>query len=390
MSAASPPSSRGTIVEGRYELGPVIGTGGMGEVCRARDLRLGREVAVKLLRRDLAAQPEARRRFAEEAMAAARLNHPNVVAVYDSGEHDGDPYIVMECLPGRTLADDMAGGAMLDVERVRSVALGVLGALGAAHQLGIVHRDVKPGNVLLAGDGTPKVGDFGIAKTTEGLDLTITGQLVGTPSYMAPERLAGAPATPASDLYAVGVLLYEALAGRKPFIGDTPLAVAHAITVGDPPALSELRPEVDGAFAAAVHRALARQPDDRFGAAHQMAAALAASRPDQTMVFSGPIVESDPPTLSIPVVTSAIGATRRSVRQRWSESAPESRRLVSVIGAVVAAAALLLVLTAGTGGGGTPAPATTAPSTTAAPPPTQPVPPALDDAIKHLGVLVRR
>ena len=387
MSAASRPSSSGTIVEGRYELGPVIGTGGMGEVRRARDLRLGRDVALKLLRSDLAAQPEARRRFGEEASAAARLSHANVVTVFDSGEHEGDPYIVMECLPGRTLADELAGGAALELDRVRVIGLGVLGALGAAHALGIIHRDVKPGNVLLTDDGIAKVGDFGIAKTAEGLDLTITGQLVGTPSYMAPERLAGAPATAASDLYSVGVLLYEAIGGRKPFPGDSPMAVAHAITIDEPPPLADLRPDVDGALAAVVQRALARDPADRFEGAHQMAAALAASQPDQTRVFTGPIRESQPATIAAPVA-----APRRPLPRpasvSWRDRAPESRTAIAVVGAAIAAIALLLVLT---GGGGDPGPASDPVSTTSVVVPTgQEVPAPLDSAIDELDRLVRR
>src|SRR5258706_2525405 len=224
----------------------------MAEVRRARDLRLNRDVAVKLLRHDLAGWPDARRRFEDEASSAARLNHPNVVIVFDSGEHEGDPFIVMECLPGRTLADELVAGLALPPGRVRRLGADVLGALAAAHDIGIVHRDVKPANVLLCVDGSVKVGDFGIAKTTEGLDLTVTGQLVGTPAYMAPERLQGNPATPASDLYSAGVLLYEAASGRKPFTGDSPMAVAASIAAGRPAALGGLNPAVGGAPAAAL------------------------------------------------------------------------------------------------------------------------------------------
>ena len=180
----------------RYELVEVVGRGGMGEVWAARDLRLGRSVAVKLLSASTASEAGVRERFEAEARSAARLSHPNVVQVFDSGEHDGIPYLVMELLPGRTLADEVAQGP-LDPEAVRRIGVEVLGALEASHQAGILHRDIKPGNVLLAADGRAKVGDFGIAKSTEGLNLTSTGMIVGTAAYLAPERVAGHPATPA-------------------------------------------------------------------------------------------------------------------------------------------------------------------------------------------------
>src|SRR5205085_5453763 len=183
-----------TTLADRYQLRGLIGRGGMGEVWAARDLRLERDVAVKRLSPHLASEPGVRERFEAEARAAAGLNHPNVVAVFDSGEHDGVPFLVMELLPGRTLADELADGPLAP-ERARRIGAEVAAALAASHAAGVLHRDVKPGNVLLAADGTAKVGDFGIAKSTEGLDLTTTGTIVGTAAYLAPERLAGAPAT---------------------------------------------------------------------------------------------------------------------------------------------------------------------------------------------------
>ena len=186
---------RPDILDDRYEIGALIGRGGMGDVHRAIDHRLGREVAVKFLRADLAVQPTVRTRFEDEARSAARLTHPNVVLVLDSGEHDRVPYLVMECLSGHTLYDELVRGPV-PPERARSIASDMLAALAAAHELGIVHRDVKPANILLTDDGRAKLADFGIAKSAEGLDHTLVGQVLGTPAYLAPERLAGKPATP--------------------------------------------------------------------------------------------------------------------------------------------------------------------------------------------------
>src|SRR5438128_3374368 len=224
-------NSESPTLAGRYELGALLGHGGMGTVRDAVDRRLGRSVAVKILRADLAEQPRARRRFETEAHAAARLAHPNVVTVFDSGEDDGIPFLVMERLPGRTLADELTAGP-LSPERARGVVREVLSALAAAHAAGIIHRDIKPGNVLLTEDGHVKVSDFGIAKTVDHLDQTQTAELVATPGYLAPERLVGEAASQRSDLYSVGVLLYEALSGRRPFERDTPLAQMRAIERG--------------------------------------------------------------------------------------------------------------------------------------------------------------
>ena len=242
----------------------------MAEVYAAEDERLQRSVAVKLLRPELAARDDVRMRFEIEARSAASLAHPHVVGVYDTGEDDGLPFIVMERLPGETLADRMARGTV-DQGWLRERALEVLSALGAAHAAGIVHRDVKPGNILITADGRAKIADFGIAKSVEPLpdevELTGTNLLVGTPAYVAPERMTGNPATPASDLYSLGLVLYEAVAGGRPADGAT-------LPVG-----------IDPALATAVDTALRANPTERFSTADEMAAAL--SRPaavEETMV----------------------------------------------------------------------------------------------------------
>ena len=355
----------GEVIADRYEVGERLGRGGMAEVRAGVDRRLGRPVAIKFLLPDMAARPDIRTRFEAEARAAAALSHPNAVAVFDTGEHAGAPYIVMERLPGETLADRLAAGPLPE-EAVRTLALEVLGALGAAHAAGLVHRDVKPANILLTADGRAKVADFGIAKSVQDAptgDLTATGQLLGTPAYLAPERLDGRPASPRSDLWSLGVVLYEALTGARPFAGDTPLATAQAAATGAHRPLAELRPDVDPALAAAVERAMGVDPAARFASAAEMAEAFAVApgaaptvplaAPGDTQVLHAPEPAPLPPSAPAPA-----RARGRRPTAFW-------------VGlACLAAAALLLALVlAGGDGDGTP-PSPTAPATTASPPTT--------------------
>jgi eukaryotic-like serine/threonine-protein kinase len=303
-----------TWIADRYELGDVVGRGGMGEVRAANDQRLQREVAVKLLRADLAEIEEVRRRFEGEAQAAAALVHPNIVTVFDAGEEDGAPFIVMELLPGRTLVDELATGPLSSV-RVRDLAVAVLGALEAAHNAGIVHRDVKPGNVLRAADGTWKVADFGIAKIAEAAgDLTVSGVVIGTPAYMAPERLDGEPATAASDLYSAGVVLYEALTARKPFAADNAIGVAEQIRAGRAPALRELRPDVDPSLEQVVEQAMERDPRRRFTSAADMRRALD-EHPAPTGRAAPPDDETQPQWVPSVTPTQALPTTARPERR---------------------------------------------------------------------------
>ncbi len=273
--ATDPALERRALIAGRYEQREPIGRGGMGEVHAAWDRRLERPVAIKTLRADVAAQPDARRRFESEARSAARLVHPNVVSVYDSGEDAGIPFMVMELLPGRSLRDELAGGPMA-LREVQSLAAQVLGALGAAHAAGIVHRDIKPGNILMTEDGRWKVGDFGIAKSVqmEGGDETATGMVLGTPAYLPPERLFGSEATPGGDLYSLGVILYQALAGRRPFEADTPEGWAAVIAARSAEPLANVRADVPPAMADAIGRSISPDPTTRFSSAEEMAAAM--------------------------------------------------------------------------------------------------------------------
>ena len=287
-------SLTGRVVSDRYRLGERIGLGGMAEVRRAQDLRLDRPVALKFLDPNLAAQPDLRRRFEDEARAAARLNHPSVVQVFDSGEWEGRPFLVMELLSGRTFADEMAGGP-LPVERVRTVASDVLDALGAAHAAGVLHRDVKPANLLVADGGTVKIADFGIAKAdpiqgersaSDPSPPTMTGQLLGTPSYLPPERVAGHAAMPASDLWALGVVLWEALAGRRAFPGNG-IQTAMAVASTDLAPVTEVRPDTDPALARAVDVAVRRDPAARWGSAAEMRTALLEGAAPAATVLEG-------------------------------------------------------------------------------------------------------
>ncbi|MBA3690290.1 MAG: serine/threonine protein kinase [Actinobacteria bacterium] len=259
---------------GRYRTGDLLGRGGMGEVYDAVDLRLDRPVALKRLRADMADDPSMRRRVEAEARLAAKLTHPNVVTVFDSGLDGGHPFIVMERLGGRTLRDEMAAGP-IEPDRVRAMALQVLEALAAAHAIGLIHRDVKPGNILVGPGDTWKVADFGIATSTDSdLTITRTGEVLGSPSYLAPERLDGEAATARSDLYSLGVVLYEAVSGERPFGEGNPWALGMRIRDGSHEPLTEIAPRVEPALAASIERAMSRDPAQRFGSAQEMADAL--------------------------------------------------------------------------------------------------------------------
>jgi serine/threonine-protein kinase len=280
------------MLGGRYELRDVLGCGGMAEVRDGWDTRLSRPVAVKLLHPHLNTDGDTRRRFEDEARSAAALSHPNIVAVHDFGVHDGTPFIVMERLPGRTLADVMAEGPMPSMH-VRSVLDDVLAALCVAHAAGILHRDIKPANILVsAGGDAMKVADFGIAKTG-GAAHTTTGQIVGTLCYMSPERVTGAPASVADELYAVGVMGYEALLACRAFPQDNPAALARAIIdAPPPPPVSAIRADVDPVLAEVIERAMSRDPRRRFASAMQMRAALAG---DITALHAGVAAAGAPP-----------------------------------------------------------------------------------------------
>lgn len=267
----------GLVGDGRYRLTSRLGRGGMAEVFAAEDVRLGRTVAVKLLRADLAEDPVSKARFTREAQSVAGLNHHAVVAVYDSGEdivgQSTVPYIVMELVEGRTIRDLLISAEAPPADQALIIVSGVLEALAYSHQHGIVHRDIKPANVIITHSGAVKVMDFGIARALHGAasTMTQTGMVMGTPQYLSPEQALGKAVDHRSDLYATGCLLYELLALRPPFVGETPLSVVYQHVQDMPVPPSEISggavaPELDGL----VMRSLAKDPDDRFQSAEEM------------------------------------------------------------------------------------------------------------------------
>lgn len=263
---------RGDLVQDRYVLLEPIGSGGMAEVWRATDRRLARDVAIKFLSPQLADDPEFLVRFFTEAQILARVSHPAVVDVLDFGQHDERPYLVMEHVPGGAVSD-LLGQALLP-ERIFEIVGEAARGLQAAHADGLVHRDVKPGNILLDAGGRAKVADFGIASSRANERLTATGAAIGSPHYIAPEQVAGERATTRSDVYALGVLLYELLTGHRPFDGDNVTAVALARMDADPPPPSVYDPELSPGVDGVVMKCLARDPDDRYASAGEVADAL--------------------------------------------------------------------------------------------------------------------
>ena len=286
MTAVEPAAQH--LLGGRYALAEPLGRGGMATVYRGTDTVLGRQVAIKVLADTLARDPSFVERFRREARAAAGLTHSGVVTVFDHGSEGETNYIVMELIEGPTLSEMLRRGP-LGTERTVAIGDAILAALEAAHARGLVHRDVKPGNVMFTSSGDLKVMDFGIVRSLDAATLTGTGTVVGSASYLAPEQVRGLPADRRSDLYAVGCVLYEAAAGRPPFTGSSAVSVAHQHVSEEPVPLSRLAPMPAG-LEAVIMRALAKDPEDRYADAGQMRAALSTTT-----------VPAGEPTMPIPV-----------------------------------------------------------------------------------------
>jgi beta-lactam-binding protein with PASTA domain len=342
-------------VGGRYELGDPLGRGGMAEVRRAVDLRLGRAVAVKQLRPDLATDPTFQARFRREAQSAAGLNHPTIVAVYDTGEEPDPttgvsiPYIVMELVEGPTLRDVLRDGRRILPERALELTAGVLDALGYSHRAGIIHRDIKPANVMLTTNGTVKVMDFGIARAVADTSATMTqtAAVIGTAQYLSPEQARGETVDARSDLYSTGCLLYELLTGRPPFTGDSPVSVAYQHVREAPVPPSQIDPEIGPDIDAVVLKSLAKDPADRYQSAREMKADInrvlagqqaTAVVPRVAAVAAPVAVAADLPTRVVPPVTTSVVETTTTE----DEDEPKKRT-----GLVVLVSLLVLALVAG-------------------------------------------
>ena len=330
------------LVGGRYELEELVGAGGMSSVYKARDRLLERYVALKILHPHYSSDGEYVERFRREARAVAQLAHPNIVTVIDRGEDSGRQFIVFELVEGESLKDVVERTGPLPVEQAVEIALEIASALAFAHEHGIVHRDVKPQNVILNGDGRAKVTDFGIARSIDVDGVTQTGTVLGTSNYIAPEQASGTQVSPATDVYSLGIVLYELLTGSVPFEGDNFVQIAMRHVNETPPDVRERRPEVPPRLAAAVARALEKDPRERFRSMAEFGAELAASLADGTGANA---VDADA-TMIVPA-----RAVRRPARRRWWP-------LVVALLVCAALAAILYGLLANRGGGGgkTPAP----------------------------------
>jgi serine/threonine-protein kinase len=341
----------GHVLAGRYALTRLIARGGMADVWEAQDTLLERQVAVKILFPHLAADADFVARFRTEAVAAARLHHRSIVAIFDTCSDNGVEAIVMELVRGHTLREEMDRHGALDPLVVINVGVDVADALQSAHQAGLIHRDVKPANILLCDDQRVMVTDFGIAKVRDTTDRTQTGTMLGSVKYLSPEQVEGDPVDPRSDVFSLGVVLYEALTGQAPFLADTQAATALARLHATPAHPTSLRPSIPRGLGDVVMRAMARHPEQRFATAAELRVALLASRtpattgpmttpaprpaidPDVTEVSARPGEANRPPTTGATSVSpQPVPAPRR--RRRWG--APTAAILLIVTALIVA------------------------------------------------------
>ncbi|MGW4295236.1 Stk1 family PASTA domain-containing Ser/Thr kinase [Micromonospora chersina] len=303
-------TAQARLLGGRYQVGELLGYGGMAEVHRGRDLRLGRDVAIKMLRADLARDATFQMRFRREAQNAASLNHPAIVAVYDTGEETAPtgetlPFIVMEFVNGRTLKEVLGAEGRLQPRRALEICADMCAALEFSHRHGIIHRDIKPGNVMLTQTGQVKVMDFGIARAlaSGATTMTQTSAVIGTAQYLSPEQARGEAVDARSDVYAAGCVLFELLCGHPPFVGDSPVSVAYQHVREQPPTPSTINPDVNPAVDAIVLKALSKNPLNRYQSAGEMRADLlraAAGRP----VLATPVMPAEE---TMPMAPAAAG-----------------------------------------------------------------------------------
>ncbi|TCB93537.1 Stk1 family PASTA domain-containing Ser/Thr kinase [Micromonospora zingiberis] len=345
-------TAQARLLGGRYQVGELLGYGGMAEVHRGRDLRLGRDVAIKMLRADLARDATFQMRFRREAQNAASLNHPAIVAVYDTGEEQAPtgetlPFIVMEFVNGRTLKEVLGAEGRLQPRRALEICADICAALEFSHRHGIIHRDIKPGNVMLTQTGQVKVMDFGIARAlaSGATTMTQTSAVIGTAQYLSPEQARGEAVDARSDVYAAGCVLFELVCGHPPFVGDSPVSVAYQHVREAPPTPSDLNPEVNPAVDAIVLKALSKNPLNRYQSAGEMRADLlraAAGRP----VMATPVLREDETVAmaaaSGPGYPSAGATQTRQIPARVGD--PRQRRASSWLIALFAALGVLAVI----------------------------------------------
>jgi eukaryotic-like serine/threonine-protein kinase len=332
------------ILLDRYEVGRLLGAGGMAEVFEGRDRLLARRVAIKVLQAQFARDPSFLIRFKREAQAAASLSHPNIVGVYDTGSEDGTHFIVMEYVDGRTLKDVIRAEGPLYPERAAEICADVCSALVAAHARGLIHRDIKPGNVMLTPDGKVKVMDFGIARATTSETITQTAAVVGTAQYISPEQAQGQAVDYRSDLYSLGCCLYEMLTGTVPFTGATPVAIAYRHVREDPTPPRMLNADVPAPLEAICLKAMAKLPDNRYQTAAEFQSDLERFRNGQP-VQATPLLDAAATTQAIPRGAGGADPTAMlggATAADYAEPYEEERR-TSVGWIVVSVLALLLV-----------------------------------------------
>ncbi|MGH2677743.1 MAG: Stk1 family PASTA domain-containing Ser/Thr kinase [Actinomycetota bacterium] len=332
------------ILNERYEIESTLGEGGMARVYRGTDGVLGRPVAIKVLADRYANDDTFVTRFRREAQAAAALNHPNVVSVFDTGDDGQAHYIVMEYVPGHTLADVLKREGPLDPDRAARIAENVATALQAAHERGLVHRDVKPGNVMIDPQGRTKVMDFGIARAATDDTLTQTGAVLGTAAYLSPEQARGDPVDARSDIYSLGCVLYEMLTGRPPFTGDSPVAIAYAHVNDQPDPPSAHRPGIPPDLEAVTMKALAKDPADRYGSAGALHDALAAARAAGVPTEPIGAAAGDTAVMPVPGTTAPVSPEPAGPPRRMSWIP-----LALIAAAVLAVAGILALTLAGDG-----------------------------------------
>jgi serine/threonine protein kinase len=332
----------------RYEVGRLLGAGGMAEVFEGRDRLLARRVAIKVLQAQFVRDPSFLIRFKREAQAAASLSHPNIVGVYDTGSEDGTHFIVMEYVDGRTLKEVIRAEGPLYPERAAEICADVCSALAAAHARGLIHRDIKPGNVMLTPDGKVKVMDFGIARATTSETITQTAAVVGTAQYISPEQAQGQTVDYRSDLYSVGCCLYEMLTGTVPFTGATPVAIAYRHVREDPTPPRMLNPDVPRPLEAITLKAMAKLPDNRYQTAAELHDDLERFRNGRP-VLATPLMDSAATTQAIPRGDAGADATAMLGGMTAADQATgygepyEEERRTSVGWIVVSLLALVLV-----------------------------------------------